>query len=307
MQIDVRTSAGPARLWVAPAAAPRAVLWLGHGAGGGIDAADLAALAAAFPERGVTIIRHEQPWRVAGGRVAPRPPILDRGWRESAAAVAELASGLPLFTGGRSAGARVACRTAAEVGAAGVVCLAFPLHWPGRPENSRLEELLLPEVPVLVAQGDRDTFGQAADVEREVAGRKRIRVVHVPGADHGMKVLKSSPLATRGVGELIVAAVGDFVDEVAGRRRAGDAAGGVKGLGLLLALTGGSLPAGREDAWGEWGLPSEHDQCRSAAECAALDVDRRRGGGRRSRGDGRDVVRGVRRPAALTLPGTRGW
>jgi predicted alpha/beta-hydrolase family hydrolase len=216
VQVDVPTAAGPARLHVAAAQNPRALLWLGHGAGGGVNALDLSALAAALPGRGITVVRHEQPWRVAGGRVAPRPATLDAAWRESAAAVLGLAAGAPLLVGGRSAGARVACRTAADVGAVGVVCLAFPLHPPSRPEKSRLEELLQPTVPVLVVQGERDTFGTAQDVEREARDRPRIRVVAMPGADHSMKVLTASPVPQREVSALVSAAVGDFLDEVLG-------------------------------------------------------------------------------------------
>ena len=114
-------------------------LVLGHGAGGGIEARDLVALAKALPERGVTVVRVEQPWRVAGRKVAGPPATLDRAWL---AVLEALAVAGPLVVGGRSAGARVACRTAAQVGAAGCLALAFPLHPPGRPEKSRLDELL---------------------------------------------------------------------------------------------------------------------------------------------------------------------
>jgi uncharacterized protein len=214
MEISAPTSLGPGRLVVAPAASPRAALWLGHGAGGGIDAVDLAALAHALPAFGVTVARYEQPWRVAGKRVASRPEALDIAWRETAPIVAGLADGLPLIVGGRSAGARVACRTAREVGAAGVLCLAFPLHPPGRPEKSRLGELLLPELPTLVVQGDRDTFGSAETVAAEVGTHPGIRVVAIPGADHGMKTLKSSPLDPAGVRELVVASAAAFIDAV---------------------------------------------------------------------------------------------
>jgi predicted alpha/beta-hydrolase family hydrolase len=217
VDIEVATSHGPGRLVVAPADAQRAVLWLGHGAGGGIGAVDLAALAAELPSRGITVARYEQPWRVAGRKVASRPPSLDDAWRETAPAVAELADGAPLVVGGRSAGARVACRTSAEVGAVGVVCLAFPLHPPGTPEKSRLDELLTPEVPVLVLQGDRDTFGDAATLVGEIDGRGAVRVVPVAGADHGMKVLKSSVLGARGVAELVTASVSGFIDEIVGK------------------------------------------------------------------------------------------
>ncbi|BDZ44623.1 alpha/beta hydrolase family protein [Naasia aerilata] len=140
--------------------------------------------------------------------------MLDAAWLESAAAVTELAAGAPLLVGGRSAGARVACRTSAAVGAVGVVCLAFPLHPPAHPERSRLEELLTPSVPVLVLQGDRDTFGSAGLVEQEAADRPGIQVVPVPGADHGMRVLKASPLPQREVAALVVSTVAAFADRI---------------------------------------------------------------------------------------------
>jgi uncharacterized protein len=226
VDVAVPTSLGPSRLVVDEATDPQAALWLGHGAGGGVNAVDLAALAARLPARGITVLRYEQPWRTAGKRIAARPPVLDTAWLEAAAVVAGLAPGLPLVVGGRSAGARVACRTAAAVNASAVVCLSFPLHPPGSgPEKSRLAELLLPEVPVLVLQGDRDTFGTAATVTAEVTGSaeraenpatrgltaRRIRVVEVPGADHGLKVLKAAPMTSRGVADLVVESTADFV------------------------------------------------------------------------------------------------
>ncbi|WP_235493291.1 alpha/beta hydrolase family protein [Leifsonia sp. Leaf336] len=219
--IDVPTAAGPGRFTVAAATQPRALLWLGHGAGGGIGAVDLAALAAALPAVGITVARYEQPWRVAGKRVASRPPALDAAWMEAAPVVAELAEGLPVVVGGRSAGARVACRTATATGAAAVICLAFPLHPPGRPEVTRLDELLTPSVPVLVLQGDRDTFGGAdllrADVEAAPGDHANVRIVTVSGADHGMKTLKASPLTARDVRELVVSTTAAFVDDVLAR------------------------------------------------------------------------------------------
>ncbi|MET0480760.1 MAG: alpha/beta family hydrolase [Mycetocola sp.] len=211
MIIDVPTSLGLGRLTVSDAAHPRAVVWLGHGAGGGIGAVDLTTLASRLPDLGYTVVRYEQPWRVAGKKVAPRPATLDIAWRDTARAVDEIAAGLPVITGGRSAGARVACRTADDLGAAGVVCLAFPLHPPGRPAVARVGELLQPTVPVLVLQGDRDSFGTASDVEREVGAGRSIRIVPVPGADHGMKVLKSSELTARDVAELVTASVAGFL------------------------------------------------------------------------------------------------
>ena len=221
MDVDVTTTLGPGRLVVDPAREARATLWLGHGAGGGIDAPDRAALAAALPDLGITVVRSEQPWRVAGRAVAPRPAALDAGWLDAAPSVAELTAGRPLVVGGRSAGARVACRTADAVGAAGVVCLAFPLHPPGRPERSRIAELLQPAVPVLVLQGERDTFGTADDVRAAIAEaapgttRDSLRVTTVPGADHSMKVLKSSPVDATAVAQLVVAQVHAFVAQLA--------------------------------------------------------------------------------------------
>jgi predicted alpha/beta-hydrolase family hydrolase len=223
MDVAAPTSLGPGRLVVDAAENPRAVLWLGHGAGGGIEARDLAALAAVLPGQGITVVRHEQPWRMAGRKVAARPAVLDVAWRETTPLVEQIAGGLPLVVGGRSAGARVACRTATSVGAVAVVCLAFPLHPPGHPEKSRLDELLIPEVPVLVLQGERDTFGTAAMLAVEVgaavgavevgAGRS-IRVVAVPGADHGMKVLASSSLNAAAVAELLTSSLAAFIGEV---------------------------------------------------------------------------------------------
>lgn len=224
MDLDVPTPLGPGRLVIDAADDPRAVLWIGHGAGGRKDAVDTLALAAALPDHGITVVRFEQPWRVAGRSVAPRPAALDVAWLAAAPQVAELAAGLPLIVGGRSAGARVACRTADDVGAAAVVCLAFPLHPPGRPEKSRIEELLQPRVPVMVLQGERDTFGNADELSRAIvdaaassgtASTRGIRVTTVPGADHSMAVLKSSPLDAAAVAQLVVETVRGFVDELA--------------------------------------------------------------------------------------------
>jgi predicted alpha/beta-hydrolase family hydrolase len=219
MIIDVPTSLGPGRLTVSEAPTPRAVVWLGHGAGGGIGAVDLVALAEQLPAVGFTVARYEQPWRVAGKKIAPRPATLDIAWRETATAVSTLAPGAPLVVGGRSAGARVACRTAEDLGATAVICLAFPLHPPGKPEKSRREELLLSRVPTLVLQGDRDTFGTAADVERAIDGSSSVRVVPAAGADHSMKVLASSPLKATDGATHVTTSVTDFLENVLGARR----------------------------------------------------------------------------------------
>jgi predicted alpha/beta-hydrolase family hydrolase len=178
----VQTPLGPARAWsyrVAPRRRRRGVLMLGHGAGGGVDAADIAALAAALPSDGIDVVLVEQPWRVAGRKVAAPPKQLDVAWIAIAEALrSEGVLTAPLVLGGRSAGARVACRTAGTLGAAGVLALAFPLHPPGRPDRSRLDELVGVGVPTLVVQGERDPFGGPDEFPIGTD------LVAIPAADH---------------------------------------------------------------------------------------------------------------------------
>ncbi|MFG3408109.1 alpha/beta family hydrolase [Streptomyces sp. NPDC048142] len=182
---NVTTDAGEARITWVPAAAPRLVLAVSHGAGGGIEARDLKALAAVLPGHGVTVALVEQPWRVAGKKMAPAPKTLDTGWRGLWPALA--APGLPVVAGGRSAGARVACRTADGLGAAAVLALSFPLHPPGRPEKSRADELLGAGVPTLVVQGGNDPFGRPEEFPPGP-----YELVEVPYGDHGFAVPKRS-------------------------------------------------------------------------------------------------------------------
>src|SRR4051812_22728865 len=141
---EVPTPQGTARLHSDRSRHPVATLVLGHGAGGGVDARDLVALARALPREGITVVRVEQPWRVAGKRIAPAPRLLDEAF---VAAVDQLRIRTPLVIGGRSAGARSAARTARHLGASGYLGLSFPLHPPGRPEKTRVEELLAVDVP----------------------------------------------------------------------------------------------------------------------------------------------------------------
>ena len=176
-QLD--TTRGPARVHADDAPEPRRLLVLGHGAGGGVDAPDLVALAAALPAASTSVWRVEQPWRVAGKRVATAPATLDDAWLQ---VLATAPPGLPLVLGGRSAGARVACRTASALGAWAVVALAFPLHPPGRPERSRVDELDRLDVPVLVVQGRSDAFGRP----EEIPAAKGRHVVAVDG-DHSLR------------------------------------------------------------------------------------------------------------------------
>jgi uncharacterized protein len=180
---EIPTSTGPA--WVdldRPKGRASALLLIGHGAGGGVEAPDVLAARDAALAAGLVVARITQPYRVAGKRAPAAAPRLDEAWSAAALGVRALRGlrTLPLISGGRSSGARVACRTADAIAANGVICLAFPLHAPGKPESSRLGELELPTVPVLVVQGDRDAFGMPPGA----AGR---RLVVVPGADHSLK------------------------------------------------------------------------------------------------------------------------
>jgi uncharacterized protein len=156
--VEVPTPHGPARITRRDADGPsRGLLLLGHGAGGGVGAPDLLVAAGAALALGVHVVLVEQPYRVAGRR-APSPAVqLDAAWL---AVVEHVRGDLPLVVGGRSSGARVACRTATAANAAGVLCLAFPVHPPGRPEKDRLAELAMPTVPILVVQGQTDPFGR---------------------------------------------------------------------------------------------------------------------------------------------------
>ena len=180
---EVVTPVGPARVHLTRPPHARGALVLGHGAGGGVQAPDLVALTALAAD-GWLVALVEQPWRVAGRRVATPPAQLDVAWE---AVLRELTRGRgrlphPLVTGGRSAGARVACRTAARLGADAVLALSFPLHPPGRPEKSRAHEGL--EVtqagrPLLVIQGEKDPFGSPAEVRQALGAAAE--VVSVPG------------------------------------------------------------------------------------------------------------------------------
>ncbi|MFH8661935.1 alpha/beta hydrolase family protein [Streptomyces afghaniensis] len=201
----VETEAGPARITWHKAKQARLVLAVSHGAGGGIEARDLKALAAVLPSHGVTVARVEQPWRVAGKKLAPAPKTLDLGWRGIWPALA--GPGLPVVSGGRSAGARVACRTATELGAHAVLALSFPLHPPGKPEKSRAAELLGSGVPTLVVQGGNDPFGKPAEFPDGP-----YELVEVPYGDHGFAVPKRAEITQ----EEAVAVITDAVVEWTG-------------------------------------------------------------------------------------------
>jgi len=175
----IPTPVGEGRLVTRRASRPIATVLLSHGAGGGIEARDLTELATYLPRQGVTVMLFEQPWRRAGRKVATPPATLDIGLR---AAVDAIRVRTPIIVGGRSAGARSACRSAKALGAAGCLALSFPLHPPGKPEKSRLDELLGAAVPALVIQGERDPFGRPEEFPEGV------ELAVVPAGDHGLKV-----------------------------------------------------------------------------------------------------------------------
>ncbi len=178
---------------------------LSHGAGNGVESPDLAALGRFLPTTGVNVALFDQPWRVAGRKIATAPPTLDIGLR---AAAAMLPSVRRLIVGGRSAGARSAARCAKDLGAVGCVALCFPLHPPGRPEKSRVGELVGAGVPTLVVQGERDAMGRPEEFPSDVPD---LELMVVPQADHGLKVPARAVRTPAQTLDLITAAVADWI------------------------------------------------------------------------------------------------
>ena len=176
---------------------PVGALVLGHGAGGGITSPDLVGASNAARRARFSVALVEQPYRVAGRRSPPPATQLDAAW---IAVVSQLRvgplGGLPIVTGGRSAGARVACRTAAATNSGAVLCLAFPVHPPGRPEKSRIAELDAVNVPVLVVQGENDPFGTPPNHPNR-------KVVRIPGTHS----LRSSATVAAAVSDWLAALV----------------------------------------------------------------------------------------------------
>jgi uncharacterized protein len=177
--MEITTGSGEARVELDGPKQPAFWLALTHGAGGGVDSADLLAAAQAAASLGGAVARVLQPYRVRGARAPGSPDRQDAAWLDVMAEIRPRFPGIPLLQGGRSNGARLACRTARAAGALAVVALAFPLHPPGRPERSRAGELRDAGVPVLVVNGDRDPFGvpDVADASR---------VVVLPGQTHAL-------------------------------------------------------------------------------------------------------------------------
>jgi uncharacterized protein len=198
----ISTAQGDARLHADRSRHPVATLVLGHGAGKGEDSRDLVALAEALPRHGISVFRIEQPWHVAGKKVAASPDRLDDA---TIACVNAIRVRTPIVLGGRSAGARVACRLASRLGAVGCVTLAFPLHPPGKPDRTRLPELLGAGLPTLVVQGERDVFGRPDEFP---AG---VDMTAIPDADHGFAVPKRADLNQDETLAVVVEAVVEWI------------------------------------------------------------------------------------------------
>ncbi|MEV4068542.1 alpha/beta family hydrolase [Nonomuraea fuscirosea] len=178
--MQVMTPRGPALVQVDEVADARLLLVLTHGSAGTVEAPDLLAVRDAAVAAGVSVARVTQAFRVAGARAPGSAARQDEAWEVVLDELRAARPGLPVVQGGRSNGARVACRTAKAVGAAAVVALAFPLHPPGKPERSRADELRGAGVDVLVVNGDRDPFGvpDAGDAAR---------LVVLPGEGHELR------------------------------------------------------------------------------------------------------------------------
>ncbi|MEO7753040.1 MAG: alpha/beta family hydrolase [Terracoccus sp.] len=178
---EIPTPKGPGRAHVVRPVRPRGTVVLSHGAGGGLVALDLDLAREAAVAAGWAFVLVEQPWLVAGRRIAGPPPTLDAAWLPMVRALLSGRARLPrpLVVGGRSAGARVACRTAAELEADAALLLSFPLHPPGRPDRLRDHELVLAPAPSWVVQGLADPFGTPGEVRALAAAGTS--VLEVPG------------------------------------------------------------------------------------------------------------------------------
>nr|WP_051204139.1 MULTISPECIES: alpha/beta family hydrolase [Nocardioides] len=218
MKAEIRpiaTAYGEGRLHVRRAKSPIATLLLSHGAGRGVDAPDLMALAAALPGHGISVMLFEQPWHVAGRKVATPPATLDVGLTAAANA---LRTQTPLVVGGRSAGARSGARCAKALGARGVLALSFPLHPPGKPEKTRVEELRGAGLPMLVVQGERDPMGRPEEFPADVTG---LDMTVIPEADHGLAVPKRAAVSQQeALGIVVESALEWLIRDIAGSSRA---------------------------------------------------------------------------------------
>jgi uncharacterized protein len=205
----VTTGAGPARVVLTAPPGSRALVVLGHGAGGDCTAPALVAARDALVAAGIAVALVDQPYRVAGRRTPDPAPKLDAAMSEVLATLLPSLPAAPFYLGGKSSGARVGARIARSVGAQGVVALGFPLHPPGRPERSRAAELDA-GCPLLVVQGSRDAFGTPDEVRAAASGLP-VTVHPVAGGDHSFVALRSSERSTKECLEEMAAAVTEWV------------------------------------------------------------------------------------------------
>ncbi|MEV5648229.1 alpha/beta family hydrolase [Nocardia sp. NPDC052254] len=178
----IETNAGAAEVEVDSGAGERFLLVLTHGSGGGVETKDLLAVRDRAVELGGVVARVVQPYRVAGRRAPGSVPVQDAAWAVIVTALRKQVPGVPVIQGGRSNGARVACRTAVVLGVKGVLALSFPLHPPGKPEKTRREELLAASehLDVVVINGERDPFGIP-----DPAAAAEVKVI--PGQPHSFR------------------------------------------------------------------------------------------------------------------------
>src|SRR5260370_4121287 len=212
--MEIMTGSGAARVELDQPEDPAFLLVLTHGAGGGVDSKDLLAARQAGLGLGGAVARVLQPYQVRGARAPGSAERQDAAWLEIIEGLRPGFPEIPLVQGGRSNGARLACRTARRAAARAVVALAFPLHPPGRPELSRVDELRRAGVDVLVVNGARDPFGIPSRTDAA-------RVVVLPGETHA---LARNP---ERVGQAVAAWLGEGLGLGAGQAgRRGGALGG---------------------------------------------------------------------------------
>lgn len=187
-----------------PAEQPRGVLFVfAHGAGAGQRHPFMVAVARGLAERGIDVVTFNFPYMEQKRKVPDKAPVLEEAFREVVSSVwAGLQAGPDkrLFIGGKSMGGRMATHLAAQGldGLRGVIALGYPLHPPGRPDQPRTAHLPSIAVPVLIVQGERDTFGTPSELKPVIETMRAPVTLHVvEGGDHSLAVRGRKPDETR--------------------------------------------------------------------------------------------------------------